>query len=60
MHEKAQTLQALPDIIKFYKEQGYEFGVYNDEDHFSSKLPERSTSIVNVVILTRCFLLLNQ
>ncbi|MGH0676828.1 polysaccharide deacetylase family protein [Bacillus luti] len=34
MHEKAQTLQALPEIIKFYKEQGYEFGVYNDEDHF--------------------------
>ncbi|EMY4796144.1 polysaccharide deacetylase [Bacillus cereus group sp. Bc256] len=34
MHEKVQTLQALPEIIKFYKEQGYEFGVYNDEDHF--------------------------
>ncbi|MGR6001817.1 polysaccharide deacetylase family protein [Bacillus cereus] len=34
MHEKAQTLQALPEIIKFYKEQGYEFGVYNDADHF--------------------------
>ncbi|PHE73705.1 polysaccharide deacetylase family protein [Bacillus wiedmannii] len=34
MHEKAQTLQALPEIIKFYKEQGYEFGVYNDEDYF--------------------------
>ncbi|MEC2626578.1 polysaccharide deacetylase, partial [Bacillus cereus] len=34
MHEKAQTLQALPEIIKFYKEKGYEFGVYNDEDHF--------------------------
>lgn len=34
MHEKAQTLQALPEIIKFYKEKGYEFGVYNDADHF--------------------------
>ncbi|GAB6433636.1 polysaccharide deacetylase family protein [Bacillus luti] len=34
MHEKAQTLQALPEIIKFCKERGYEFGVYNDEDHF--------------------------
>ncbi|MGG0301196.1 polysaccharide deacetylase family protein [Bacillus albus] len=34
MHEKEQTLQALPEIIKFYKEQGYEFGVYHDEDHF--------------------------
>ncbi|MGE7882875.1 polysaccharide deacetylase family protein [Bacillus sp. NPDC094077] len=34
MHEKPQTLQALPEIIKFYKEQGYEFGVYNDADHF--------------------------
>lgn len=28
------SLQALPEIIKFYKEQGYEFGVYSDEDHF--------------------------
>ncbi|MHB0802471.1 polysaccharide deacetylase [Bacillus thuringiensis] len=34
MHEKAQTLQALPEIIKFYKEKGYEFGVYNEADHF--------------------------
>ncbi|TBX37874.1 polysaccharide deacetylase [Bacillus thuringiensis] len=34
MHEKAQTLQVLPQIIKFYKEKGYEFGVYNDADHF--------------------------
>ncbi|MDR4136978.1 peptidoglycan-N-acetylglucosamine deacetylase [Bacillus thuringiensis] len=34
MHEKPQTLQALPEIIKFYKEKGYEFGVYNDADHF--------------------------
>ncbi|PFQ43325.1 peptidoglycan-N-acetylglucosamine deacetylase [Bacillus cereus] len=34
MHEKPQTLQALPEIIKFYKEQGYEFGVYHDADHF--------------------------
>ncbi|EEK78286.1 polysaccharide deacetylase family protein [Bacillus cereus] len=34
MHEKAQTLQVLPEIIKFYKEKGYEFGVYNEADHF--------------------------
>ncbi|MDZ5608721.1 polysaccharide deacetylase family protein [Bacillus pseudomycoides] len=34
MHEKPQTLQALPEIINFYKEKGYEFGVYNDADHF--------------------------
>ncbi|WP_442603999.1 polysaccharide deacetylase family protein [Paenibacillus sp. KN14-4R] len=34
MHEKSQTLQALPKIIAFYKEKGYEFGVYNDADHF--------------------------
>ncbi|HDR6822756.1 polysaccharide deacetylase family protein [Bacillus thuringiensis] len=34
MHEKQQTLEALPEIIKFYKEKGYEFGVYNDDDHF--------------------------
>ncbi|PGP43563.1 peptidoglycan-N-acetylglucosamine deacetylase [Bacillus thuringiensis] len=34
MHEKPQTLQALPEIIKFYKEKGYEFGVYNEADHF--------------------------
>jgi peptidoglycan/xylan/chitin deacetylase (PgdA/CDA1 family) len=34
MHEKLQTLQALPEIIAFYKENGYEFGVYNDADHF--------------------------
>ncbi|MDA2436495.1 polysaccharide deacetylase [Bacillus cereus] len=34
MHEKLQTLQALPEIIKFYKEKGYEFRVYNEADHF--------------------------
>ncbi|MBH0321356.1 polysaccharide deacetylase family protein [Bacillus cereus] len=34
MHEKLQTLQVLPEIIKFYKEKGYEFGVYNEADHF--------------------------
>ncbi|WP_377867515.1 polysaccharide deacetylase family protein [Bacillus sp. R86525] len=34
VHEKPQTLQALPEIIKFYKEKGYEFGVYQDADHF--------------------------
>lgn len=34
MHEKPQTLQALPEIIKYYKDKGYEFGVYQDVDHF--------------------------
>ncbi|MEI5887858.1 polysaccharide deacetylase family protein [Bacillus albus] len=34
MHEKPQTLAMLPEIIKFYKDKGYEFGVYNDADHF--------------------------
>lgn len=34
VHEKPQTLQALPEIIKYYKEKGYEFGVYQDVDHF--------------------------
>ncbi|PEM39606.1 peptidoglycan N-acetylglucosamine deacetylase [Bacillus toyonensis] len=28
------SLQALPESIKFYKEQGYEFGIYSDEGHF--------------------------
>lgn len=34
MHEKPQTLQVLPDIIAFYREAGYEFGVYDDAEHF--------------------------
>ncbi|MCM3291067.1 polysaccharide deacetylase [Paenibacillus sp. MER 180] len=34
MHEKQQTLQVLPEIIEFYKEKGYEFAVYHDEEHF--------------------------
>lgn len=34
MHEKSQTLQVLPEIISFYKEKGYRFGVYNDFVHF--------------------------
>ncbi|HDR7969936.1 peptidoglycan N-acetylglucosamine deacetylase [Bacillus pacificus] len=28
------SLQALPKSIKFYKEKGYEFGIYSDEGHF--------------------------
>jgi len=35
MHEKPQTLQVLPEIISFYKEKGYTFGVYSDADHFN-------------------------
>ncbi|UNK15784.1 polysaccharide deacetylase [Paenibacillus sp. N3/727] len=34
MHEKPQTLQALPEIIEFYQEEGYQFGVYDDNEHF--------------------------
>ena len=34
MHEKEQTLQVLPSIVDFYKEQGYEFRVYKDSEHF--------------------------
>ncbi|MCR8842529.1 polysaccharide deacetylase [Paenibacillus sp. SC116] len=35
MHEKTQTLQALPAIINFYKERGYEFVAYDEDHHFS-------------------------
>ncbi|MGG4495480.1 polysaccharide deacetylase family protein [Brevibacillus reuszeri] len=34
MHEKPQTLQVLPEIIAFYQEKGYRFGVYTDAAHF--------------------------
>ncbi|SKA98902.1 polysaccharide deacetylase family protein [Sporosarcina newyorkensis] len=34
MHEKTQTLAALPEVIKFYKEQGYQFAIYDESDHF--------------------------
>lgn len=34
MHEKEQTLKLLPQIIDFFKDQGYEFGVYSDQHHF--------------------------
>ena len=34
MHELPQTLAALPEIIAFYKEQGYEFVVYDEANHF--------------------------
>lgn len=34
MHEKEQTLKLLPQIIAFFKEQGYEFGVYSEQHHF--------------------------
>lgn len=34
MHEKAQTLEALPGILEFFKNQGYEFAVYHDTSHF--------------------------
>lgn len=34
MHEKSQTVAALPEIIEFYKAAGYTFGVYNEAHHF--------------------------
>ncbi|WP_088547686.1 polysaccharide deacetylase family protein [Paenibacillus aquistagni] len=34
MHETQQTLQALPEIIAFYQQEGYSFGVYDDTKHF--------------------------
>ncbi|MGG0644595.1 polysaccharide deacetylase family protein [Sporosarcina gallistercoris] len=34
MHEKPQTLEALPGILKFFKEQEYEFAVYDEAHHF--------------------------
>nr|WP_026264115.1 polysaccharide deacetylase family protein [Paenibacillus terrigena] len=33
MHEKPQTLEALPDIINFYKQEGYKFAVYDESEH---------------------------
>ncbi|MHA0856518.1 polysaccharide deacetylase family protein [Paenibacillus sp. CMAA1364] len=35
MHEKPQTLAALPEIISFYKKQGYTFVVYDETNHFA-------------------------
>lgn len=35
MHEKQQTIDALPDIIRFYKEKGYSFVAYHPAHHFS-------------------------
>ncbi|WP_040285275.1 polysaccharide deacetylase family protein [Sporosarcina koreensis] len=34
MHEKPQTLKVLPEILQFFKDQGYEFRVYEEADHF--------------------------
>ena len=56
MHEKAQTLQALPEIIKFYKEQGYGFGVYNDEEHFRLNFQKINVYSINIVILKGVFI----
>ncbi|WP_314587950.1 polysaccharide deacetylase family protein [Paenibacillus terrigena] len=33
MHEKPQTLEALRDIINFYKQEGYKFAVYDESEH---------------------------
>lgn len=34
MHEKSQTIQALPDIIDYLQKKGYSFAVYKPEMHF--------------------------
>ncbi|MHA2890491.1 polysaccharide deacetylase family protein [Bacillus cereus] len=34
MHDKIGTLQKLPEIIQFFREKGYNFGVYNESEHF--------------------------
>ncbi len=34
-HEKKSTLEALPRVIEYYKDLGYEFLPYNPEQHFS-------------------------
>lgn len=33
MHEKAVTVEALPSIIKFYRDNGYEFRSYDEDLH---------------------------
>ena len=33
MHEKALTVEALPSVIEYYKEQGYEFRAYDENNH---------------------------
>ncbi|MFO1445001.1 polysaccharide deacetylase [Bacillus sp. Bva_UNVM-123] len=34
LHEKETTLKLLPEIITFFKNEGYSFGVYSDDAHF--------------------------
>lgn len=34
LHETPQTLEVLPVIIEFYREQGYAFVVYDEAEHF--------------------------
>ena len=33
MHEKALTVEALPTVIEYYQEQGYEFRAYDEANH---------------------------
>ncbi|WP_435925553.1 polysaccharide deacetylase family protein [Paenibacillus sp. DYY-L-2] len=35
MHEKSQTVQALPEIIEYLQKKGYAFAVYKPEQHIS-------------------------
>lgn len=35
MHEKSQTVQALPEIIDYLQKKGYAFAVYKPEQHIS-------------------------
>lgn len=50
------SLQVLPEIIKFYKEKGYEFRVYNDEGLFRLciTLQELSYFLRNVLFRNLC------
>ncbi|UHA75911.1 polysaccharide deacetylase [Paenibacillus sp. 481] len=34
LHERKQTMEAMPAIIEYIKSQGYEFEVYNENAHF--------------------------
>lgn len=40
LHEKKRTLEILPQIIAYFKEQGYLFGVYSDAKHFPCNFME--------------------
>ncbi len=35
MHEKAQTVKVLPEVISYLQKKGYSFAVYKPDQHFS-------------------------